>query len=56
MKKYIKPGTIVVGLVPESLIALSLQDGKGEADPDMDVLSFDETTFMESPERFWSDR
>lgn len=56
MKKYTKPETIVIGLVPESLIALSLQDGNGEANPDVDVLSFDEATFMERSEQFWSER
>ena len=41
MKTYSKPHIKVFELQLDSLVALSLQDGKGEANPDIDILSID---------------
>lgn len=41
MKTYSKPDIKIIELQLDSLVALSLQDGKGEANPDIDILSID---------------
>lgn len=41
MKMYSKPHIKVIELQLDNIVALSLQDGKGEANPNKDVLSID---------------